>query len=325
MIKNLLTLLGLYRYRKLDVALTNLCNSRCKTCDIWKIYKREPLGLKKELGVKDYRLFFRKHPWIDQITFSGGEPFIKEDFLDIVFAALEETGSLSYINLVTNGVDKERVMDNVKKILAHPRLKKLHVAVSLNGKRETHNKISGIKNGYNSARELFRELKSLGDRRLSFHYSYTISNYNRGKMRKFLEETGISANDIVICFAQKSERYNHKGKEGDFFLDKEEIKKEVRIFLDNYKARRAEDVIQLIFLKLFLKDEAIPCVAGENTFHIDPYGKINQCSLKSIVVGDVRKGLKIRNPPQNCSCATPCESYFGILRMNPLCLLRALI
>ena len=281
--------------------------------------------LKKELKADEYRLLFRRHPWISQITFSGGEPFMKKDFLEIVFAALDEIKNLFYINIITNGINKEMIIKQVKKIFGNPRLKRLHIAISLDGNQKTHDKIRGVQGNYKSARETFFELKSLNQRKLLLHYSYTISPYNIGKMQAFLDKTNIDPNNIVVCFAQKSSRYNLKKGNNEFFLTKEEIKKEIKVFLKNYRIRRIEDIVQLIFLKLFLKNKRIPCVAGSNTFHIDPYGNIYQCSLKNNIVGNIRDGIKFRTPPKNCSCFTPCESYFGILKMNPLKLIRLII
>src|SRR5512133_3806441 len=60
------------------VSLLYTCNSRCSTCNIWK-------KSAKNLTVDEYKQIFKKigHApyWI---TFSGGEPFLRQDILEVV-------------------------------------------------------------------------------------------------------------------------------------------------------------------------------------------------------------------------------------------------
>ena len=43
----------------LTVSVTNQCNSKCKTCNIWKIYNDNPLLLEDELSLNEYDLIFK--------------------------------------------------------------------------------------------------------------------------------------------------------------------------------------------------------------------------------------------------------------------------
>ena len=61
------------------IAITSLCNSRCKYCDMWK-NKRED-----ELTTEDWKIIINDLAKIGAVTltFSGGEPFIRKDLFEL--------------------------------------------------------------------------------------------------------------------------------------------------------------------------------------------------------------------------------------------------
>jgi sulfatase maturation enzyme AslB (radical SAM superfamily) len=312
------------KYIKLDIALTNLCNSRCRTCNIWQYYQKNKNDLNKEVSVAQYLDFFRTNPTINQITFSGGEPFLKKDFIEIVNAAVNNIPNLSFINIVTNCVDGKLVIKQICQLLKNKKLKRLHLAMSLDGDEETHDLIRGVEGNYRSVMQVAEYIKSLKNKNISYHYSYTISKYNLGKIEKFINKGNVRAKELVLCFAQNSVRYNQPIGETDFTATNQLVKKEVATFLKYYKIDNLENFIQWLFLKIFIKDKKIKCVSGQNTFHLDPYGNFYQCGIKDGIVGNIKQGLPKRNPPKNCFCYTPCESYFGIINEFPSILYKVL-
>jgi molybdenum cofactor biosynthesis enzyme MoaA len=82
------------------------CNSRCITCDIWRIQYRVPKKLEltldewerviKSLGSSPY--------WI---TVSGGEPFLRRDLVDLV-RTIDEYNKPKIINIPTNAISTDK-------------------------------------------------------------------------------------------------------------------------------------------------------------------------------------------------------------------------
>jgi MoaA/NifB/PqqE/SkfB family radical SAM enzyme len=67
----------------LTFSITNRCNSRCKTCNI---YQKKS----EELGLDEWKQVFQslgKAPF--WTTFSGGEPFLRPDFFELVRSLYE--------------------------------------------------------------------------------------------------------------------------------------------------------------------------------------------------------------------------------------------
>jgi len=89
------------------ISLLYSCNSRCSTCNI---YKKKA----KNLTLSEYRTIFKhlgKSPY--WITFSGGEPFLREDIAEICKAAYDQCRP-RIINIPTNGILTETIISQVE-------------------------------------------------------------------------------------------------------------------------------------------------------------------------------------------------------------------
>ncbi len=65
------------------ISVSYRCNSRCATCDVW----RKP---NDDMTVDEWRRVFHsigRAPYY--ITFTGGEPFLRRDLVDLVRVAWE--------------------------------------------------------------------------------------------------------------------------------------------------------------------------------------------------------------------------------------------
>lgn len=110
--------------------LTHLCNLNCPYCYVGKNRK------KNELTTREWFKIIKQIPWYAFITLVGGEPLIKQDFCEILFAAAKKT--LGKVNIVTNGIlmDEKIIDDFIKS-------KMLLVSVSLDGWGKNHDKYRG--------------------------------------------------------------------------------------------------------------------------------------------------------------------------------------
>lgn len=115
-------------------SLTNRCNQRCKMCDI----PNSPTKIGDELPtlkIKDIILQIEEMG-IKQLIFSGGEPFLREDFLEILEFAIFR--NIEMVTVITNGT---LLNDQIIRKLV--KLKLSHITISLDGLKDTNNKIRG--------------------------------------------------------------------------------------------------------------------------------------------------------------------------------------
>ena len=52
---------------KVNLAITYACSAKCKTCNIWKIYKDNPKKQKEELSLSEYRKIAEKNQLIESL------------------------------------------------------------------------------------------------------------------------------------------------------------------------------------------------------------------------------------------------------------------
>src|SRR3972149_5385955 len=96
---------------KLNFAITAACNSRCLTCNVGRLFQKNPEIIKNELTTQEMaNLFGNLPPTITWLSFSGGEPFLRRDFLEIFSLALKKIPSLSVISIPSNGLNTQKII-----------------------------------------------------------------------------------------------------------------------------------------------------------------------------------------------------------------------
>lgn len=152
--------------------LTDKCNFRCKHC-YQDDYSFNGLSFTKQLGILDqlnnfaqtskkYNAGFKAH-----INFTGGEPFLREDFLELI-AKTKEKNAFTY-GILSNGY-----------LLPQPRLetlKKLNpkfIQISLEGGKDVNDSIRG-KGSY---KKITLALKTYSKLRIPVLISFTANAQN---------------------------------------------------------------------------------------------------------------------------------------------------
>jgi len=123
------------------VSVTNLCNSRCKTCFIWRLYREKPELREREFKTWEFERVFeslgRNPVWF---TISGGEPYLRSDIVEICTAAYEYC-SPRVMTIPTNALLPRLVEEKTKGILERCEGVKLVVNLSLDGVGVRHDEI----------------------------------------------------------------------------------------------------------------------------------------------------------------------------------------
>ncbi|MDX9870588.1 MAG: radical SAM protein, partial [Candidatus Cloacimonadales bacterium] len=134
------------------ISLTYKCNSRCSTCNVYK-------KTIEHMSLKEFELLFKsigKSPY--WITFSGGEPFIKEDIVDIISLAYKICKP-AMINIPTNGILVNKVVDAVEQISKACPRSQIIINLSIDGVGEEHDKIRNVEGNYNKVIQTYNLLR----------------------------------------------------------------------------------------------------------------------------------------------------------------------
>jgi MoaA/NifB/PqqE/SkfB family radical SAM enzyme len=319
--------------------ITNLCQSKCRTCNIWKIYKKRPSELKKELKLQDYEKIFENiKDEVFWLNFSGGEPFLRKDLVEMTKLAFKKFKNLIIFNMPTNGLETEIIKKEVEKILKFKRDDiKFFITISLDGPEDLHDKIRGIKGSYKKARKTYDELKQLSKKYKNFFVSFqsTLSKYNIERYKDVFEELKNTSLPI-IAFSAEADYFNNIGSGIKLQnVEKKKILKAIRYFHENYP-----DSLESLILKKYLdlaeefyknpKKLVLPCFASFATITVDAYGNVKPCAyfsesignvkdfnlnLKNVLKSDKARRLKKMVKQGKCvHCWANCEAYPSIIQ-----------
>ena len=163
--------------------ITNRCNKRCSHCyQVDYNGKEFTINTLKEV-VSQFLELLNEYNKINnlntkgQINITGGEPFIREDIWELLDLFKEYKKYFDF-GVLTNGSFLNK--DIVKRLKSYnPRI----VQVSLDGSKETHDKIRG-KNSYN---EVIKALKLLKKYKIYSLVSFTANDKNYKEFSKVVK------------------------------------------------------------------------------------------------------------------------------------------
>jgi MoaA/NifB/PqqE/SkfB family radical SAM enzyme len=172
------------------IKLTSKCNLRCQMCKYWKTKTEVALSSEQWLHVIDQL----SDMGCRKIHFSGGEVFLRQDFLDLVERGCERGLK---INMTTNGT-----------LLSTDRLKRLikarpnSISLSLDGPRASvHDKIRGLPGSFQRTTKAIKRIRKYGERygripKIRINFVLMQTNYRRApEMIRLARELG--AIDLV--------------------------------------------------------------------------------------------------------------------------------
>jgi Fe-coproporphyrin III synthase len=149
---------GLRRKRKLNTIIffvTSHCNATCESCFYW-----DELNQKGDLSWDEIVKLSENTPEFTDLWFSGGEPTLRRELPEIIDLFVRNNG-VRYINLPTNGLKPNRIFEVAEHCLARNPGLDLHVNISLDGLRESHDFMRGVPGNFERALESGRLLRKL--------------------------------------------------------------------------------------------------------------------------------------------------------------------
>lgn len=273
------------------ISLTYRCNSRCKTCNIWQ--KKSD-----ELTLEEYKKIFTglgTSPY--WITISGGEPFLKKNIVEII-QCLYEICRPKIINIPTNGISTELIIEKVKNILTLCPKTKLVINVSLDEIGERHDDIRNVKGNFDKTIRTFNNLKKLNYPNLTAGIHTVISKFNVQRLPEIASELlRLNPDSYITEIAEK--RVELDTVNSDITPSVEEytlaIDELIKI-LEKYPACGLGKITQAFrfnyynMVKKILKEnrQIIQCYAGFSSCQIAPNGDVWMCCIKAEPIGNLR-------------------------------------
>lgn len=181
--------------KDITMAVTYKCNARCQMCDIWQNKNNHELSL---------NIIDNLNKEIKYINLTGGEPFLNFQLVEIV-KKIKQTCPKANIIISSNGLMSEVIKKTMSEILKID--SKIGVRISIDGIRETHNKIRGIEI-YDKAIESIKYLKQIGVKNLGL--AMTVSDTNAGEIKKVYNLAEDLDIQFSVSLVQNSQIYFNK-------------------------------------------------------------------------------------------------------------------
>ena len=290
----------------LTFSVTNMCQSRCKTCSIWKVYQDEPDRFRQELSLEEVERSFATIGEIYFFNISGGEPFLRRDLPQIVAAAckyLKPAVIHTPTNALTPRVIEERTAEILEIIRSSGRTIPFTIKPSFDGVGEVHDEIRGVKGNFDKVLDTLSRLKKLQERHpnLEIGVGTIISKFNLGHIRetaRFTRDLGIDSYISEIA-EQRTELFNVRDP---ITPTPEEYEKAICEFNSELanetvgNARRGvpgssskhvsgmTSASRQVYYKYAIrimkeKRQVLPCYGGIANAHISPYGDVWPCCV----------------------------------------------
>jgi len=274
------------------VAVTLKCNSMCKTCHIWQLYRKNPELEKGELKTQEFEKIFKAIGQnVFYVVITGGEPFLRPD-LSRICRAIWEYCSPSVLVLPTNGLLPEVIEKRIEEILAGCPDLNLVVNFSLDGVAAEHDEIRGVSGNYEALINGYERIKSISvefpNVQVGLHT--VISKYNIRFIPKIYEVVRkLAPHSFITEIAEERTELFNIGSgiapdAGDYAETIRLLSKRIR--KDGWKDGRSRltQSFRLAYYELAERTiterrQIIPCYAGFASCQITPFGDVWPCCI----------------------------------------------
>lgn len=190
------TLTNVYVTKKEPISIvhfvTNICNARCKHCFIDFDH---PDIFKGELTLEEIRKLTKSlGKSLVNVNLTGGEPFLRRNFFEIVEAYFINTPIRS-VYITSNGMYTELTKKFLDRFIASGIKGKIIFSFSLDGIGEDHDRIRRVKGLYSNVIKTYRLVQEYNNPNINAKIGITVTDQNYDKVvdlyRYLRDEMGI--------------------------------------------------------------------------------------------------------------------------------------
>lgn len=255
------------------IIVTYRCNAKCNMCNRYK----EPSSPDMEISLDT----IKKLPPMYFTNITGGEPFMREDLIDIVGELYKKSDR---IVISTNGFFTDRIIE-LCRIFPN-----IGIRISIEGLEDTNNRIRGLEDGFNKGYHTLKELKDMGMKDVGF--GMTVQDSNAKDLVALYDlSDGLNMEFATASLHNSFYFVETKNIIHDRQMVAEHFETLVNKLLDSsspkkwFRAYFNHGLINYIYGQKRL----LPCDMAFDTFFIDPYGDVMPCNgtKKKEVMGNL--------------------------------------
>ncbi|MBU4251515.1 MAG: radical SAM protein [Candidatus Omnitrophica bacterium] len=239
-------------------ALSYRCNRRCIYCRIWELSR-------KELSTPEVISMIDKFSSLGTqcITFTGGEPLMREDIGEIITYASRKG---IFIKINSNGSMIPRRIS----VLAHLN----SLSLSFDGPEEIQDYIRG-EGSYAEVIEAVRVAKGYG---INVSFLTVLSKVNLNSIDFILESA--KKFQVAVLFQPATSLLLGSGEKNPISCSSNEYEQAIRKLIANKRINRyniLNSTKGLWHLCHWPNQRSLPCAAGKISFRVEPNGEVHSC------------------------------------------------
>lgn len=268
--------------------ITNKCNARCLMCFNWQKINKPS----NELSLDEIERFAKTMGSVPSLTIGGGEPFLRDDLAEIcqIFYKNNQTKRIS---IPTNCLLPGRIVNLTEKILEIGSIR-LAIVLSLDGLKEVHDYIRGVKGTFDKVLETYEKLKQVSKKypKLKININSTISDKNYKHIPELIDfvdknfKVSFHTSEVIRgCYNEKNVQAPSMGKYEKLIPKLLESK---TINNDRFHKKIYSYYHKLALKILKKKKQLIPCRVSSFMPVIDTTGNVYNCEFLPLI-GNIRE------------------------------------
>jgi MoaA/NifB/PqqE/SkfB family radical SAM enzyme len=318
--------------------IDSVCNMKCEHCFYWRSLNRGD-----DLTLEEIFALSRSLGRIENLSLSGGEPFLRREFGEICRQFIRQN-SVRQIYVPSNGWYTDKMRQQISLTLEEPSLELFAVELSLEGMAEFHDRFRGLPGAFERAMATYDALAELQrrDPRLRIHAVSTATDVNLGEIKQlttylFDRCPQMDHHNLALI---RGDRKNPSLLAPDLQEYAELYRYIRRLWLPREQGRYGgivEPMLQWAKLETMRKQtQVVPCTAGKLSAVVyangdvsvcelhKPLGNLRQHSFREIWGSDQAHELRASIAAKKCYCTTEVFLWPSIV-YQPMPLLRTMV
>jgi polysaccharide pyruvyl transferase WcaK-like protein/sulfatase maturation enzyme AslB (radical SAM superfamily) len=312
----------------LQIPITHACDSRCNMCGIGASQNDARDINPEELGKILADPLFSE---VESIGFNGGEPTLRDDLIPLLEQCLRNLPKLARVNLITNGIQRERIFRIVSGIDAFlkSRGKSFNLSVSLDGIGRLHDLNRGVDGNFESAVGLMEDLLKAGVYVWAGATLTPVTVYSADDLVELFEKLGLPYYEFRLAVPIKRLAVPTKAMPRYNLLSYLKFNPDQLFHVTQFFHRMAETgygkgdraTYRSIWRHLaFGEPRSAGCLWKSNGLTLDAAGDLSWCSVESDIIGSAlttppgrlwREGQPERERILRDKCATCMHDLSG--------------
>ena len=305
------------------VYIDGRCNMKCGFC----IHAAVDARKTPMMSAENWGSVFKRAKSLLHVTITGGEPFIRNDFVEILSNIIDSSG-VPRISINSNGFYKEKMKNFLPVLIDKYKDTEFTLSISLDGPENIHDKVRVFKGAYKKALETIDIMKDYRKNKNFFlKLASVLTKDNVSYMENFLDETfkwPIDFHELILIRDCPIEEQLIVKDEFER-LNKIQNERTSSSFKASFNGKLFKKLYTETIKKIDSDKVFSPCLAGGRLVEIFPDGVVRGCEVEKLwdisTIGTVNektldivdvikssKAKKFRDIAKKCTCTFECAS-----------------